>query len=222
MSEHWQPEERLFLHLGNERDTSGSGRRYFTRGGVKYALLELLSHENMHGYQMMKALEDQSGGTYKPSPGSIYPTLQMLRDQGLIEPFKKDGKRVFQITEEGRDYLQEELNRPESPEVGASGEWETRSREREGRDEEREATEPGGVRRNRRLTPAGKELIHLLKAAERAALADAALATRLRETLAALRSELRGITGETDSEIVGAVVESVSDVAGRDPGEGAV
>jgi DNA-binding PadR family transcriptional regulator len=221
MSEQWQPEERLFLHRGNERDTSGSGRRYFTRGGVKYALLELLSHENMHGYQMMKALEEQSGGTYKPSAGSIYPTLQMLRDQGLVEPFKQDGKRVFQITEEGRSYLQEELSRAESSEAGASGEWETRDRVREGQDEEGESQEPGGVRRNRRLTPAGKELIHLLKAAERAALADAALATRLRETLAALRSELRGITGETDSGIVGAVVESVSDVAGRDPGEGA-
>lgn len=113
MTKEWKQEERLFLHLGNARDTGGSGRRYFSRGGVKYALLELLSHENMHGYQMMKALEEQSGGTYKPSAGSIYPTLQMLRDQGLVEPYKQDGKRIFQITEEGRAYLQEEMERPE-------------------------------------------------------------------------------------------------------------
>lgn len=191
MSEQWKQEERLFIHLGNDRETGGSGRRYFSRGGVKYALLELLEQENMHGYQMMKSLEEQSGGTYKPSAGSIYPTLQMLRDQGFVHAFKLDGKKIFEITDEGRVYLQEEMDKPESPETG---------------DQSREAREPvaaeedngqrGGARRNRKLTPAGKELLHLLKAAERAALTDGDKAKELRALLADLRQSLQLITRE--------------------------
>src|SRR5690606_3664536 len=91
-----------------ERTVGGSGRRYFSRGGVKFALLELLEHEAMHGYQMMKALEEQSGGTYKPSAGTIYPTLQLLRDQGCIVASKQDGKIIFTITDEGKEMLQKE------------------------------------------------------------------------------------------------------------------
>lgn len=194
MSE-WQQEERLFLHLGNERDTGGSGKRYFSRGGVKYALLELLAHEDMHGYQMMKALEEQSGGIYKPSAGSIYPTLQMLRDQGYVEPYKLDGKRVFQITEEGRGYLQEELDRPEPSESGEQS-WE--AQDQAAQDEG--GAPPDGVKHNRRLTPRGKELIHLLKAAERAALVDAVKASQLRVVLEGLRRSLRLIVADTAFE----------------------
>lgn len=201
MSEKWQQGERLFLHLGSERDTGGSGRRYFSRGGVKYALLELLTQEDMHGYQMMKALEDQSGGTYKPSAGSIYPTLQMLRDQGYVEPYKQDGKRVFKITDEGRAYLQEESDRPEASDTGEQGGWDARSPEGELQVQAWQVDNggaPDGVRRNRRLTPKGKELIHLLKAAERAALADAAKAAQLREVLAGLRQSLQRIVADTE------------------------
>ncbi|WP_139995766.1 PadR family transcriptional regulator [Paenibacillus paridis] len=184
MTKEWQPEEQLFLHHVHERESRGSGRRYFSRGGVKYALLALLEQESMHGYQMMKALEDQSGGTYKPSAGSIYPTLQMLRDQGFVESSKQDGKKVFEITDDGRAYLLEEKdndgNEPERRECA-----------------EREAEEDGAhfERRkpNRRLTPAGKELLHLLKAAERAAVADSGKAEELRILLGELRLSLRQI-----------------------------
>lgn len=190
MTEAWNQEERLFLHLGNERDTGGSGRRYFSRGSVKYALLELLEKEDMHGYQMMKALEEQSGGTYKPSAGSIYPTLQMLRDQGFVESYKQEGKKIFQITNDGSEYLKEEQDRPESGEQG----WESREQPVP----EEEGGQWEGMRRNRRLTPAGKELIHLLKSAERAAIADAAKAEQLRSLLAGLRESLRQLTGAVD------------------------
>ncbi|MBD3918162.1 PadR family transcriptional regulator [Paenibacillus sp. PR3] len=190
MSSVWQQEERLFLHLGNERETNGSGRRYFSRGGVKYALLELLQQENMHGYQMMKALEEQSGGTYKPSAGSIYPTLQMLRDQGFVNSSKIEGKKVFEITDEGRAYLLEERDNEES---GSPGE----ERQEPGFAEEEEGR-PEGVRRNRRLTPKGKELLHLLKAAERAALADPDKAQALRTILHGLLLSLRHITEGTE------------------------
>ncbi|GAB7055073.1 MULTISPECIES: PadR family transcriptional regulator [Paenibacillus] len=192
MKKEWQQEERLFLFHGHEREAFGSGRRYFSRGGVKYALLELLQQENMHGYQMMKALEEQSGGTYKPSAGSIYPTLQMLRDQGFVEAYKVDGKKIFHITDEGRAYLQEEKDRPELSEAGEQG-WE----EREQSLPEEDNGHWEGVRRNRRLTPKGKELLHLLKAAERAALSDADKAVELRELLDNLRDSLRRIVADS-------------------------
>ncbi|MBH5317408.1 PadR family transcriptional regulator [Paenibacillus sp. GSMTC-2017] len=195
MSGQWQQEERLFLHLGNERETGGSGRRYFSRGGVKYALLELLGGENMHGYQMMKALEEQSGGTYKPSAGSIYPTLQMLRDQGFVEAYKQDGKKIFQITEDGRAYLEEENERPDPSETC---EQRDDRDSREGTHFDEEKGELEGVKRNRRLTPKGKELLHLLKAAERAALMDVDKAVKLRELLSQLHDSLRKITSESD------------------------
>jgi len=191
MNEGWRQEERLFLHLGNERQTYGSGRRYFNRGGVKYALLELLEQENMHGYQMMKALEEQSGGTYKPSAGSIYPTMQMLRDQGFVEASKVDGKKIFNITDAGRIYLQEEKEQPEPAELWGLEQPEQSSAENEDGPAD-------GVRRNRRLTPKGKELIHLLKAAERAALADASKAAQLRGIIANLSESLSRLTADAE------------------------
>ncbi|OMF37238.1 hypothetical protein BK133_06440 [Paenibacillus sp. FSL H8-0548] len=82
------------------------GKRYFGRGGVKFALLKLLEEEPMHGYQMMKALKEQSGGLYVPSPGSIYPTLQMLEKRGFISVRIEDsGKKIYRITEHGRSSL---------------------------------------------------------------------------------------------------------------------
>ncbi|MBB3111430.1 DNA-binding PadR family transcriptional regulator [Paenibacillus phyllosphaerae] len=189
MATAWSQDERLFLNLGNERDTQGSGKRYFMRGGVKYALLELLQQENMHGYQMMKALEDQSGGTYKPSAGSIYPTLQMLRDQGFVTAAKVEGKKVFEITDEGRAYLLEEREKEENGQA-ESGE----ERPETGLSEE-EGGEP--VKRNRRLTPKGKELLHLLKAAERAAVADPVKAESLRLLISELSQSLKRIAQDT-------------------------
>ncbi len=88
----------------NER--RGCGKRYFGRGGVKVALLKLLDGEPMHGYQMMKALEEQSGGLYMPSAGSIYPTLQMLEERGFVAVKDEDGgKKVYRITGQGRSAL---------------------------------------------------------------------------------------------------------------------
>jgi len=84
-----------------------SGKRYFGRGGVQFALLKLLENEPMHGYQMMKALEEQSGGLYTPSAGSIYPTLQMLSERGFASVMDEEGgKKVYRITEQGRSALQ--------------------------------------------------------------------------------------------------------------------
>ncbi len=61
----------------------------------------------MHGYEMMKSLEEKSGGFYTPSPGSIYPTLQMLEDRGFVTVQEADGKKIYSITDAGRALLTE-------------------------------------------------------------------------------------------------------------------
>ncbi|WP_376795425.1 PadR family transcriptional regulator [Thermogemmatispora sp.] len=81
--------------------------RFFGRGDLKYVLLELLQERPMHGYEMMKVLEERAGGFYAPSPGSIYPTLQMLEDRGFITSSEVEGRKVYTITEAGRAFLAE-------------------------------------------------------------------------------------------------------------------
>jgi DNA-binding PadR family transcriptional regulator len=85
----------------------GDGGRFFGRGDVKFALLELLRERPMYGYEMIKALEEKSGGFYTPSPGSIYPTLQMLEERGFVTSQETEGKKVYSITETGRALLEE-------------------------------------------------------------------------------------------------------------------
>ncbi|MED4583607.1 PadR family transcriptional regulator [Brevibacillus choshinensis] len=103
----WKNSERNYYRHGVGGRGGGRGKRFFGRGDVKYALLELLSKEPMHGYQMMKGLEEKSGGLYTPSPGSIYPTLQMLEDRDLVQATEIDGKKTYAITEAGSSFLQE-------------------------------------------------------------------------------------------------------------------
>src|SRR5579871_556534 len=92
--------------FGQEGPFGPGGReRFFGRGDMKYALLELVQERPMHGYEMIKALEAKSGGFYSPSPGSIYPTLQMLEEGGYVISNEVEGKKVYTITESGRALL---------------------------------------------------------------------------------------------------------------------
>src|SRR5665213_3293344 len=72
------------------------------RGDVRAAILALLAEEPMHGYQIITELNERSGGVWRPSPGSVYPTLQAMEDQGRVTADKSEGKRVFSLTDEGR------------------------------------------------------------------------------------------------------------------------
>jgi DNA-binding PadR family transcriptional regulator len=72
------------------------------RGDVRAAILALLTEEPMHGYQIITELTERSGGAWRPSPGSVYPTLSALEDQGLVTADQAEGKRVFALTDEGR------------------------------------------------------------------------------------------------------------------------
>jgi DNA-binding PadR family transcriptional regulator len=72
------------------------------RGDVRAAIIALLAEEPMHGYQIITELTERSGGVWRPSPGSVYPTLQALEDQGLVTADQTEGRRVFSLTAEGR------------------------------------------------------------------------------------------------------------------------
>jgi DNA-binding PadR family transcriptional regulator len=71
------------------------------RGDVRTALLALLAERPMHGYEMIQELDERTGGIWKPSPGSVYPTLQMLEDEGLITSDQSEGRKRFTLTDEG-------------------------------------------------------------------------------------------------------------------------
>ena len=88
---------------GRHRDREGWwGGPRMRRGQIRTALLAVLAEGPGHGYDVMQKLEDKSGGSWRPSPGSVYPTLQLLEDEGLVRSTERDGKRVFEITEAGR------------------------------------------------------------------------------------------------------------------------
>ncbi len=86
---------------------AGERKRFFGRGKFKFALLELLASEPMHGYQLIKGMGEQTGGLYAPSPGSVYPNLQLLEDMQLIGSSEENGKKLYHITNEGRAFLRE-------------------------------------------------------------------------------------------------------------------
>jgi DNA-binding PadR family transcriptional regulator len=79
----------------------GRGRRV-GRGEVRAAIIALLAEEPMHGYQIITELTDRSGGVWHPSPGSVYPTLQAMEDQGLVTADTSEGRRVYSLTDGGR------------------------------------------------------------------------------------------------------------------------
>ena len=90
------------------------------RGNVRAAVLAVLAEQPMHGYQIMQQLEERSGGHWRPSPGSVYPTLQLLEDQGLVKGEDVEGKRVFSLTDEGRAEAEANKERCDVPPWAAS------------------------------------------------------------------------------------------------------
>ncbi|MEO5874488.1 MAG: PadR family transcriptional regulator [Streptosporangiaceae bacterium] len=103
---------------GGQRGRGGRARR----GNVKSAILALLAERPMHGYEMIGELDTRTGGIWRPSPGSIYPTLQLLEDEGMVTSEEQGGKRLFTVTDTGRE---EAASNPEpwqevTDEAGAS------------------------------------------------------------------------------------------------------
>jgi DNA-binding PadR family transcriptional regulator len=83
-------------------------RRMFESGELRLVLLKLIADEPRHGYDLIRAIEELTGGEYAPSPGVVYPTLTLLQDMGLVEEAPEEGsRRPFQVTDEGRKHLEE-------------------------------------------------------------------------------------------------------------------
>jgi len=89
-------------HRGHGRGHGYGRGRGRGRPNVRQAVLALLVERPMHGYEMIQELESRTGGIWRPSPGSIYPTLQMLEDEGLITAEQAEGRKRFALTEAGQ------------------------------------------------------------------------------------------------------------------------
>jgi DNA-binding PadR family transcriptional regulator len=101
---HRRRDERMRGGWGSGQGHPGHRAR---RGDVRTAILALLAERPMHGYEMIQQLEERTGGRWTPSAGSIYPTLQLLEDESLVRGEEVEGKRVFSLTDSGRDAVAE-------------------------------------------------------------------------------------------------------------------
>ncbi|MFE6256607.1 PadR family transcriptional regulator [Agromyces sp. NPDC057865] len=90
------------------------------RGDVRAAVLALLAEKPMHGYQIISEIAERSGGAWKPSAGSVYPTLQLLTDEGLVTAEEADGRKTYSLTEAGRAEAEASADRP-APWQSSSG-----------------------------------------------------------------------------------------------------
>ncbi len=91
------------------------GRAKARRGDVRAAILALLAEEPRNGYQLIQAIAERSGGEWRPSPGAVYPALQQLTDEGLIEATEDDGRKTFRLTDAGRAYVEEHADEVNAP-----------------------------------------------------------------------------------------------------------
>jgi DNA-binding PadR family transcriptional regulator len=127
------------MGVGRERHSEFGGRKHdrrsrrgrVRRGDARYILLDALRDGPKHGYEIIKALEERSAGQYVPSPGTVYPTLQYLEDQGFVRSTQEAERRIYQLTEAGQAELEglaEQVNafweRVTGQEVGKGGQHE--------------------------------------------------------------------------------------------------
>lgn len=101
------------------RGPRGGGRA--GHGDVRAAILLLLVDQPMHGYQIIQEISERSGGAWSPSPGAVYPALNLLQDEGLVEISAEGGRRLATLTDAGRAYLAEHAEELGDPWQGAAG-----------------------------------------------------------------------------------------------------
>jgi DNA-binding PadR family transcriptional regulator len=106
----------------------GRGRKA-RRGDVRAAALVLLDEEPRNGYQLMQEIEERSDGAWRPSPGSVYPALQQLEDEGLVRTREIEGRRAFELTDEGRAHVEEKRDELGSPWEAFSNDFSDETRE---------------------------------------------------------------------------------------------
>lgn len=125
---HRRPDDRRRGGYDIDPDIGPTGRRgrrrgRGRRGDVRAAALLLLDQQPLHGYQLIQEIADRSNGVWKPSPGSIYPSLQQLEDEGLISFERVDGRKTATLTDVGKAYVEENREALGTPwdETGRSG-----------------------------------------------------------------------------------------------------
>jgi DNA-binding PadR family transcriptional regulator len=166
-------------------------RRFFGRGDLKFALLELLRERPMHGYEMMKALEEKSGGFYAPSAGSVYPTLQMLEDRGLVTVSEVEGKKVYSLTEAGKVALEEHQQEAGQHSEFAGPPWHGHEQGRHG---------IPGMEAMGALRSEAAEVARLFAIAGRVSFHDPEKMKRLREVIERTRKELSDLIYGTETK----------------------
>jgi len=105
------PRAWAFGFPGGSRYRGRGRRQMFEAGEMKYVILRLIKEKPRHGYEIIKALEERMSGCYTPSAGTIYPTLQLLEDQGFVRAVETEGKKIYHITPEGERFLEEHKGR---------------------------------------------------------------------------------------------------------------
>lgn len=110
-AEHWAGPRGRFGSRGGGRGAPWFGDFFgppprADRGGVRYLVLDALNDRERHGYEVIQAIEERSGGVYRPSPGVVYPTLQLLEELGHAKLSQRDDRKIYAITEEGRRDLE--------------------------------------------------------------------------------------------------------------------
>ena len=108
------------------KDFMGEPGARADRGAVRYLVLDAIRDQPRHGYEIMQAISERSRDTYKPSPGVVYPTLQMLEELGHAKAVEADGRKVFSITDAGREDLKAHADEVEDfyDRTGGSADWE--------------------------------------------------------------------------------------------------
>lgn len=95
------------MHGQGHRGGGGRGPKMFDSGAMRYVVLQLISEKPRHGYEIIKELEQRTGGTYTPSPGAIYPLMAMLYDMGHVSISHDGAKKLHTVTPEGQAFLDE-------------------------------------------------------------------------------------------------------------------
>ncbi|HQE32353.1 MAG TPA: PadR family transcriptional regulator [Propionibacteriaceae bacterium] len=152
------------------------GPRRARRGDVRTAILQLLAEQPMNGYQVIAALDERTEGAWKPSPGAVYPSLNQLEDEGLIEPFDNEGTKAYRLTSQGNQTAEVS---PETPRP-----WESM----------RAAHEPSHPQGASQIWAAYGDLAHALKALTRSG--TAAQHEAAAKAIAELQRSVYGILAE--------------------------
>jgi DNA-binding PadR family transcriptional regulator len=151
----------------------------FEKGDLKYVFLDLLSEKPRHGYDLIRAVEERFQGRYTASPGTVYPILQMLEDMGLVSVQAQDGRKVYSVTEAGRQFLAEHQQTVQDIWTRAHGVC---------------GLSAGDAWQEAML--ALRDLAFLLGRGARGMRIDDVKAARLRDAILQARREIEGILGE--------------------------